>query len=192
MKRVCGIVSLWRSRMNKEELIAIIKEAFRHVDYPGDWCLRRSSEGDEPYLLQEEFKGKDDWTALDAKFLEQAPDGFGTALSFLSDEAFHFYLPAYMICEVKGEFESLDVWWYLCHGLKNSSQFEYINPKRYGNRTWYDAAVYKFSMFDENEVRAIIYFLEHHLETENDDLLDSAKNTIKEALECYWYSRIKK
>jgi hypothetical protein len=76
--------------MDKEGIINLIKEAFGPVEYPGDWCLRGSNEGEEPFLLEKEFKGKNDWSVLDAKFLEQAPDGFGTALCFFSDEAFHF------------------------------------------------------------------------------------------------------
>jgi len=61
--------------MDKEQVINTIKEAFSHVKYPGDWCLRGSNEGDEPDLLEKEFKGKNDWSLLDAKFLEQAPGG---------------------------------------------------------------------------------------------------------------------
>ena len=31
--------------------------------------------------------------------IDRAPDGFGSALSFFSDEAFRFYLPAYLIAD---------------------------------------------------------------------------------------------
>ena len=85
-----------------------ISDAFSHVEHPGDWCLRGSNEGDEPYLLEQEFKGKSDWRVLDPKFIDQAPDGFGTALSFFSDEAFHFYLPAYLLADIDGLLEQHD------------------------------------------------------------------------------------
>ncbi|HJS06410.1 MAG TPA: hypothetical protein VJ809_02090, partial [Pirellulales bacterium] len=78
--------------MTTLELVrAEIEQAFSAVAYPGDWCLKNSNEGTEPFFLEREFKGKSDWRNLDAAFLDQAPDGFGTALSFFSDEAFHFY-----------------------------------------------------------------------------------------------------
>ena len=59
-----------------------ILTAFAGVESPGDWCLKGGTEGDEPYLLEEEFKGKTERWPLDPAFLDQAPDGFGTALSF--------------------------------------------------------------------------------------------------------------
>ena len=177
--------------MDKNNIIKMIENAFKGIEYPGDWCLRGSNEGEEPYLLEKEFKGKDNWTMLDPKFLEQAPDGFGSALSFFSDEAFHFYLPAYMICDLKGEFEEIDVYWYLTHGLEELSKKECINPRRYGNRTWYDQATYKYSIFNEMEVRAIITYLEFKKKYD-EELLDSDKKAIQQALENYWYNRIQK
>src|SRR3954462_14775879 len=77
------------------ELKTQIHRAFARGEYPGAWCLTNSREGFEPGWLDEEFKGKSDWRALDAAFIDQAPNGYGTALSFFSDEAFRFYLPAY-------------------------------------------------------------------------------------------------
>ncbi len=67
---------------DNKQIIAQITAAFAAVEYPGDWRLRGSDLGDEPYLLEEEFKGKTDWHLLDAAFLDQAPDGFGSALQF--------------------------------------------------------------------------------------------------------------
>jgi hypothetical protein len=100
---------------------AQIKEAFSHGVYPGDWCLINSREGTEPGLLEEEFKGKSDWRTLDPSFIDQAPDGFGTALSFFSDEAFRFYLPAYLIADLDGRLKQANVAFALTHGLDNKS-----------------------------------------------------------------------
>ena len=77
-------------------LIFVAFPAFAAVEYPGDWCLRDSNEGDEPHLLEKEFAGKCDWRTLDPAFLDRAPGGYASALSFFSDEAFRFYLPAYI------------------------------------------------------------------------------------------------
>lgn len=180
--------------MDKNELIKMIGEAFQDVEYPGDWCLKGSNEGKEPFLVEEEFKGKDDWKTLDAKFLDLAPAGFASALSFFSDEAFHFYLPAYMICDLNGELERVNVSWRLTNGLDESSKNDFINKRRYGERTWYDHAVYKYSMFNEKEIRAIIAYLEYkNLEYKDefdDELFDSENTEIKQALKNYWYKRI--
>jgi hypothetical protein len=56
-------------------LKARIRDAFSGVECPGDWCLVNSREGTEPLLLEQEFKGKDDWTSLEPSFIDQAPDG---------------------------------------------------------------------------------------------------------------------
>lgn len=59
-----------------ENVKNMIYEAFANVEYPGDWCLRGSNEGEEPYLLEKEFKGRTDWRNIDAVFLDQALRNF--------------------------------------------------------------------------------------------------------------------
>jgi hypothetical protein len=142
-----------------DELKQEIRDAFSHGSYPGDSRLRDSNEGFEPDLLEAEFKGKTDWRELDAKFIDQAPDGFGSALSFFSHEAFRFYLPAYLIADVDGLLEQSDPVFHLCHGLDNASKSEAINPLRYGNQTWHDYATERFAMFSEMHAAAIANYL---------------------------------
>jgi len=79
-----------------------------------------------------------------------------------------------------------DVCWYLTYGLDKSSKHEPINERRYGNRTWYDAAVHKFPMFNENETKAIITYLEYKKELGEES---SDKEAIEQALECYWFKK---
>lgn len=67
-----------------EPIQRAIHEAFVDIEYPGDWCLRGSNEGEEPYLVEEDFKGKTDWRVLDGAFLDPAPKGYATALCFFS------------------------------------------------------------------------------------------------------------
>ena len=114
-----------------------IRDAFLHGSYPGDSRLRDSYEGEEPDRLEAEFKGKTDWRDLDAQFIDQAPDGYGSALSFFSAEAFCFYLPAYLIADIDGLLERSDPVFHLCHGLDNESKAKFINPLRYGTQTWF-------------------------------------------------------
>ena len=99
------------------ELIARIEGAFAAVEYPGDDNLTDSTYGEEPAALVEAFRGKTDWRALDAEFLDQAPDGWASALSFFSGDALRFYLPAYMIADIRGELKSSDPSFRLCSSV---------------------------------------------------------------------------
>src|SRR5687768_16864381 len=133
--------------MDKAELKVLIQRAFADVEYPGDWCLRDGSEGKEPLLLEQEFKGKDDWRTIDPVFLDRAPDGYASALSFCSDEAFRFYLPAYLLGDIDGHLQVSQPVFHLTYGLDDDSRNERVNPRRYGERTWFESARHKFSIF---------------------------------------------
>lgn len=163
---------------------AQIGDAFASVEYPGDWCLINSREGTEPFLLEQEFKGKDDWRNLDPSFIDQAPDGFASALSFFSDEAFHFYLPAYLLADLDGLLQRSDPVFHLTHGLERGSREEKINPQRYGERTWFEHARHKFAMFNDRERAAIVSYLRHKRNI--DSLTDLERSRIDDALGCYW------
>ncbi len=115
---------------DREKVKDQIRTAFARVDYPGDWCLRGSNEGDEPYLVERDFKGKTDWRILDPSFIDQSPDGLASALSFFSDEAFRYFLPAYLVADIDGRLERSDPLFHLTHGLDNSSRSEHINLRR--------------------------------------------------------------
>ena len=154
------------------------------MEYPGDWCLRDSNEGDEPYLLEKEFAGKTDWRNLESTFIDQAPDGYASALSFFSDEAFHFYLPAYLIADIDDQLERTDPVFYLCHGLQDESKSERVNPRRYGERTWFQAMQHKFAMFNRVEVSAIVAYLKFKRESD-----EFQRDSIDQGLRNYWLDR---
>lgn len=166
------------------ELIDKIKKAFSDVKYPGDWCLKNSTEGQEPYLLELEFKGKTDWQTLSPDFLDRAPDGYSSALSFFSDEAFRFYLPAYLVADIENKLKTVDVAFHLTHGLDNKTKNAPVNPKRYGARTWYDAKRYRFSVFNNEQVKVIEHYLKFKLISE--DLVDFEEKSVRESLTNYW------
>lgn len=167
-----------------EVVKAAIREAFADVDYPGDWCLVGSREGDEPLLLEQEFKGKDRWQDLDPAFIDQAPGGFGSALSFFSDEAFRFYLPAYLLADLDGRLQQADPVFKLTHGLDDISREQKINPRRYGEMTWFDYARYRFATFDARQRAAIVGYL--GVRRDADDLVAFEKRRIDQALRNYW------
>jgi len=162
-----------------------IRSAFAHVEYPGDWCIRGGDEGEEPYLIERDFRGKTDWRLLDPEFIDQSPDGLGSALSFLSDEAFHFYLPAYLIADIDGRLKHSNPLFHLTHGLDDSSRGERINPRRFGDRTWCDAARYKFAMFTKDEASAIVGYLQYKAETDPDE-----QESVEASLRNYWNEKI--
>jgi len=161
-----------------------IQEAFSAVEFPGDWCLINSREGTEPFLLETDFKGKDDWRNLDPSFIDQAPDGFGTALSFFSDEAFHYFLPAYLLADLDGHLKQADPVFQLTHGLEIGSRGEKINPRRYGERTWFEHARHKFAMFNHRERAAIVGYLKY--KRDSGALTELEKSRIDDAISTYW------
>lgn len=162
----------------------MILEAFCDVEYPGDWCLKGSCEGDEPYLLEAEFKGKTDWQSLDAIFLDQSPDGYASALSFFSDEAFRFYLPAYLIADLNNTLKSADPTFHLCFGLDDIHGSQAINPRRYGDRTWLVEKQHKFAMFSPSQAAAIVAYLKYKATQD-----EFQRPMIEQALQNYWLQR---
>jgi hypothetical protein len=171
--------------LRKAAIKLAIQQAFSQVKYPGDWCLQGSNEGEEPALLTKEFQGKNNWQLLSPSFLDRAPDGYGTALCFFSDEAFRFYLPAYLIADLDGHLVQQDPIFHLTHGLDHQTRNEMINPQRYGERTWFDCRQFKFSMFSQAQVAAIVEYLKWYRDTDPGSVA-----IINQALDNYWNQRL--
>jgi len=169
-----------------EAIKAQIREAFANVWYPGDENLRGSDLGDEPYRLEAEFKGKTDWRTLDAGFIDQAPDGLGTALHFFSHAAFRFYLPAYLIADLDGDLERTDPAFALWHGLDDETKDQVVNPRFYGERTWFEIEQERFAVFTEPEAAVIVEYLRWRAE---ESTWDEEKRNIEAALRNYWVER---
>ncbi len=167
-----------------DEIKRQLQSAFGTAPYPGDTNLRASDEGEEPFLLEVAFQGKSDWETLDSKFLDQAPDGFASALSFFSAAAFRFYLPAYLLADLDGELLSTNPAFHLTHGLTNGTRHRPINPKRYGDLTWFEYVSERFADFSHHEAIAITAYLELKLETADTDF---ERGLIAEALQNYWH-----
>ncbi len=172
--------------MSTKDLEQQIVDAFADVPAPPARCLSNSREGEEPWLLEQEFRDKTEWRSLDPAFLDQAPDGYGTALSFFSDEAFRFYLPAYLLADLAGRLERADVVFHLTHGLDDGSKGQRINERRYGDRTWYEHARHRFAIFTIAQARAITAYLRHKAEQAD---LEFSRRRILQALDHYWLER---
>ncbi|MBD2074616.1 hypothetical protein H6F86_12100 [Phormidium sp. FACHB-592] len=135
-------------------------------------------------MLEQEFKGKTAWQALDPAFLDRAPDGYGSALSFFSDAAFRFYLSAYMLADVDGKLDKHDPVFHLTHGLTDKGRGERVNPRRYGERTWFDEQGHKFAVFEREQAHAIVSYLELKRETD-----EFQRDEIDQAIANYWSER---
>src|SRR5436309_3231315 len=81
-----------------------IRQAFTSAKRPRDGALHQSEESDEASsVLEADFRDKHDWRTLTPEFLDQAPDGWASALTFFSDEAFRYFLPACLIADLDGK-----------------------------------------------------------------------------------------
>ena len=163
-------------------LVRQITAAFDAVSYPGDDNLTHSSYGEEPEALARDFKGKHDWQALGAEFLNQAPEGWGSALSFFSADALRFYLPAYLLADIRGTLDTSDPAARLCMFVTPQSEGKRI-AKMWGGDTMGEHARRTFSGFDCDHVRAIVAYLWWRLDRDGYD------PTIEQALEHYWLGR---
>ena len=162
-------------------LVTQITEAFAQAERPGDWALIDSTEGEEPALLRQELTGRGDWRSLDVAFLDQLPAGYGSALSFFSHEAFRYFLPAYMIGDLKGRLRQANPVFHLCHGLDEASADAPVNRRRYGAQTWSDVARFKFSPFTDEEAKAVVAYLEHMATSD-----EFNRPSIEQALALFW------
>jgi hypothetical protein len=167
----------------RDALIARIIQAFSDVEYPGNDKLTDSTYGDEPAALVQEFSAKTDWRQLDAKFLDQAPKGWGSALSFFSGTALRFYLPAYLIADVRGELKSVDPAFRLCSSLVPPGEKKKI-AKIWGGGTMGERVKADFARYDQHQMSVIVAYLRWKLESD-----DGANLMIEQALNHYWLKR---
>jgi hypothetical protein len=183
--------------MSKEEVIAQIREAFVTTPYPGDAFLQGSFDGCEPYDEVGAFVGKTDWSKLDSTIL----DGHYCALNFFSEGGFRFFLPAYLIADLREELLTADPLFHLWHGFvtvsaevpvgpqkfrRDSGGKGLLNPQRYGAMTWSDHARHRLSVFTREEARAIVAYMSYKREH---DTMGLDKSRIDVALKEFWFDR---
>ena len=167
----------------EDVLLKMIEAAFSDVEYPGDDHITDSTYGEEPAALIAEFRGKTDWRLLSASFLDQAPDGSGSALSFFSDVALMFYLPAYLMADVRGELSLASPEVRLCWSLTPQSEGQKV-AKVWGGGTMGERARSCFDQFDTRQVEAVVEYLKWKLES-----FGYEDPTITQALGHYWLKR---
>lgn len=175
-----------RPPMDDDALLTAIRSAFRRVEPPPAYALARSREGEEPAALERAFAEVPSWESLTSGELDAAPEGWGTALSFFSDEAFRYYLPAYLIADAREELERADPLFHLTHGFTDDSWDRPVNPRRYGVRTWFDQSSFRFSTFDRAQSEAVVRYLGLIRSRGRTDL---ETGMVDQALARYWLAR---
>ncbi|GMU84614.1 MAG: hypothetical protein AMXMBFR47_44830 [Planctomycetota bacterium] len=101
--------------------IAMIREAFEDVPYPGDNRLVEGYRDDEVVAIEKQFRRLHNWTAMkNPEFLDGAPDGLASALCFMTPAARHYYLPAYLILDIEGKLGRAEPYFRLTMGFSES------------------------------------------------------------------------
>src|SRR5215208_2243558 len=183
--------------LTQDTVIEKIETAFAANAFPGARFLQGSFEGCEPYDEVGPFEKLEDWRGIEARFL----DGHATALSFFSEAGFRFFLPAYLISDLRGQLYTADPLFHLTHGFSDwttevpaadrtlkikHGKSALMNPRRYGVMTSYDYARYRLSIFTREEAGAIVAYLEFKRDADPDAI---DKQAIDAALESFWLER---
>src|SRR5215212_6634703 len=183
--------------LTQDTVMEKIQTAFAGNAFPGTRFLQGSFEGCEPYDEVGPFEKLEDWRGIEARFL----DGHANALSFFSEAGFRFFLPAYLISDLRGELYTADPLFHLTHGFSDWStevpagdrtlaikhgKSAFINPRRYGAMTSYDYARHRLSIFTREEAGAIVAYLEFKRDSDP-DVID--KQAIDTALQSFWLER---
>ncbi len=182
---------------DRETVIEKIEAAFAGNEPPGGRFLQGSFEGCEPYDEVGPFENEEDWRSIDAGFL----DGHANALSFFSEAGFRYFLPAYLISDLRGQLQTADPLFHLTHGFSDwttevpagdrtfairHGRSAFINPRRYGAMTSYDYARYRLSVFTREEATAIVAYLEFKRDSDPDGI---DREAIDAALQSFWLER---
>ncbi len=182
---------------DKQAVIEHIRAAFQRLEFPGEHFLQGSFEGEEPFEEVAPFREHKDWAAVEPGFL----DAHASALSFFSEAGFRFFLPAYLVADLKDQLNTADPVFHLTHGFFDfnvkipaggrifdvkSGKSTLINPRRYGAATATDYARYRLSVFTREEAQAIVAYLEFKRDHDSGGL-DQPR--IEAALESFWRER---
>jgi hypothetical protein len=185
----------------QRDLIDLIRNAFDARPYPGDDQLCGSDYGDEPAEYTLEFSGLD-WQTLHPEFLAY----HHATLSFLTDEGFAYFLPAFLLADVLGAGGNADPVFHLTHGLVEEPKVDLtaLNPtvleasgleaedldwlqesvQQPSSIDWHAYALRRFAGFNARERQAIVRYLEYRAA----HTWDFVAVKINTALKTYWQS----
>jgi len=180
-----------------DAVIEIIRSAFDPDDHPGDQWLQGSFDGCEPYDEIGAFKDLHDWRTLEPSFLDQ----HYTALSFFAEAGLRYYIPAYIVADIRRALQTADPVFHLTHGFvdfsvnmdvsgqtftRSSGRTRLINPIRYGASTFLDYARHRLSVFCREEAVAILAYLEFAYEV---PWHEDSRDAIERSIADFWRAR---
>jgi hypothetical protein len=183
--------------VDEADVIEVIDRAFANVPHPGDAFLLGSHDGEEPLVEVGAFHGVRDWHTPTPEFL----DTHYTVLSFFSEGGFRYFLPAFLVADVRDALQTANPVFHLTHGfadtvsthdvggrvfIRRSGRSQFINPRRYGAMTFLDYARCRLSVFSREESAAVVTYLTfiRGLEARETD-----REPIDRALEQFWRQR---
>lgn len=182
---------------DRDRVIEQIRLAFGGIPYPGDGYLQGGHEGTEPSEAIAPFKGGHNWQDIEPAVLDANSD----ALSFFSEEGFRFFLPAFLIADLRGQLRTGDPLFHLTNGFHDSSmtlkartrafvkklgRHALLNPRRYGAMTFEDHARFRLSVFAREEAAAIVAYLQNRREADREGI---HRPQIDAALKSFWLER---
>jgi hypothetical protein len=183
------------NEQSKESVIRAVIAAFENNLYPGDDYLLGSRQGCEPFDEVVPFQGKVKWQELTAEFLDQ----HAGALHFFSEAGLRFFLPAFLVADLRDELKHADPLFTVTSGftdltieitkknrkfLIKSGRSQLLNPRLYGAMTFLDYARYRLCIFNREEAAAIVAYLEYKKSLEKME-----RDRIEVALNDFWRER---
>lgn len=165
--------------MNLEKKLESLKnrvlKSFADVQYPKG--IIAPHECDECFDLRKTFKNQN-WKTIDTKIIEENY----SQLPLFSDEAFHYFLPAYLIYSLENFNDADDnmVCEFTIYG---------VSPSKTGIREDLDYWKYKFSNFTIEQINLIYDFLDLVKANESesfrffDKIVDDGKVSLKTYIE---------
>lgn len=162
----------------EESIIRDIFEAFP-ARHSGGFSPLVNSVGLEPDDVEAAFRDKTDWTALDPTWLDRAPDGLASALSFLAAEALCFFMPGYLVADLRGQLRSADPAFILTYGLDTMTRDKEIGPPQ---SLLVDHVMACWRPLTPQQRAVIVRYLEWRSETD----FPETRRSIVAALDNYW------
>lgn len=171
--------------VDQRALAEQIRRAFSEVPPPSPDDLVNTHDGEEPYLLEDEFHHVPAWTELEAELLDESPAGYGTALGLFSTAAFRYYLPAFLLADLEQALDRVDPAVHLWRGFDDTLRDEPVHARALGGWTWFDAMALRFESFTLDEAEAIVSYLKFRAERDPE-----WRRKIGESLRNYWNPRL--
>lgn len=151
-----------------------VKAAFSSVPYPGDENLIRGSSV-EAQEIQEFFRGKR-WEEITLEKLRGHPTMVSSdGPAFMTVEAFHYYLPAYLMIIIDKKPEADVIPEFIINTLSVTDA-----PEQ--RRKWYEARVARFTKAQRRAIKSVLEYVREMYEgLPHADLYAPSLSTIR-----YW------